>query len=74
MESQDRRRLATRFPEIFPDSRIHGGAPLGNLRKFTGKSGQREGAIAGFDLPHVPTISFYDRNKLIPPKITPYCP
>ena len=73
MESQGRRRLATRFPEIFLASRIQGG-PLGDLGGFTGKSAQREGAIAGFDLPHVPLISFYDRNNLIPRKITPYCP
>ena len=73
MESQDRRRLSTRFAHIFPASRLPG-SPLGNLGDFAGKSVKREGAIAGFDLPHVPMISFYDRNKLIPPKISPYCP
>ena len=49
MESQDRMRLAARFPEIFPAIR-RPVAPLGDLGNFTGKLAHREGAIAGFNL------------------------
>ena len=73
MESQDRRRLAARFPGAFPAIRLPG-TTLGNLGEFTGKSPQSEGAIAGFEIFPAPMISFYDQNKTIPPTIRPYCP
>ena len=71
MESQDHRRIAARLPGIIPASRLPGG-PIGNLGEFTGKLAHREGEIAGFELFPAPLISFYDRNKLIPPMISPY--
>ena len=49
MESQDRRRLAARFPGVLP-ARSLPASPLGNLGKFTGKLAHRDGEIAGFEL------------------------
>ena len=50
MESQGRRRLAARFPGVFPAIRLPG-SPLGNLGGFTRKSAHREGKTAGFETP-----------------------
>ena len=73
MESQDIRRLAARFPEIAPGSRLPG-ARLGNLGDLPWNRPIARAKSPVLSLRTAPLISLYGRNKLIPPTTRPYFP
>ena len=73
MESDNIRRLAARFPGIFPASRLPGGS-LGDLEQFPGKLAHRAGKSPALRFFATPMIRFYTPNQLIPPMASPYFP